>query len=249
MSPTLDAAGFVLDVPLIGAAEATERVLRHWQDGALLAELPDGRWLLSLPEPVPTRVDRAPGEPLRAVGGALVAEGADRGAVGELAVVSGSLTRRHVIAELRTLDPSEKLDLSGLTLHRLGPVGTPVVAEPVETEPPAPPAVDLRAAAGIAEPSELAGRLLHEHGRTVPPAARAALMIVVLALLLLVLGGATHTPVLLPAALGAGVGLALVPYARAGIAGKGRRAAHAPSAEAPAPERRGRWSLFPPALL
>lgn len=62
---TVAAAGFVLDVPVIGAVEAAGRVLAHWQDGAALRELPDGRWLLTLAEPAGTRADRAPGLPLQ----------------------------------------------------------------------------------------------------------------------------------------------------------------------------------------
>ncbi|WP_369182029.1 bpX6 domain-containing protein [Streptomyces sp. Y1] len=164
-NPALDAAGFVLDVPLIGAAEAAERVLSHWQDGARLLELPDGRWVLTLPAPVRTRPDRAPGEPLRAVGGALVAAGADQRALdgGDVLLVAGGLTYRHAIAGMRPLDPAHWLDPTGIAVHRLGPVGTPAAPEPVEEdEALRPPVVDLRAAAGVRERSSWAARLLGE---------------------------------------------------------------------------------------
>lgn len=57
---TVTAAGYLLDVPVIGAAEAAARVLTRWQDGAVLRELPDGRWLFTLAAAVEVRADRAP---------------------------------------------------------------------------------------------------------------------------------------------------------------------------------------------
>ncbi|MFJ9846543.1 bpX6 domain-containing protein [Kitasatospora sp. NPDC101155] len=263
----VDAAGFVLDVPVIGAAEAAERVLRYWQDGARLAELPDGRWLLALTEPVRSRADRSPGEPLRAVGGALVAAGASEGAAaGELALTVGGMTYRHVIAELAALDPSNWLDLSGLTLHRLAPVGTPAVAEPVETDLPRPPALDLRAAAGIPEPSQRAGRLLSERHRrakakaTGPRPYRHLLVagVFVGLLLCLALGGYdrfTDVPLVFPVGIGLLVGLSVAPYARTARTGRAE-ARRARPAGATAGRLTGRppgrsewWSLFLPALL
>ncbi|MGA5823165.1 bpX6 domain-containing protein [Kitasatospora sp. NPDC094028] len=166
-SPTLDAAGFVLDVPLIGAAEAAERVLEHWQDGARLLETPDGRWVLTLPEPVPTRPDRAPGEPLRAVGDSLVAAGADERTRdgGDVVLATGGLTGRHLLAGMRVVDPAGWLDPTGIAVHRLGPVGAPTAPEPVqEDDGLRPPVVDLRAAAGVRERSSWAARLLGERG-------------------------------------------------------------------------------------
>lgn len=61
MSRTVDAVGYLIDVDLIGVAEAGLRVIEHWQDGAQLRAAPDGRWLLVLPSPVTTRLDRSPG--------------------------------------------------------------------------------------------------------------------------------------------------------------------------------------------
>ncbi|MFF2078331.1 bpX6 domain-containing protein [Kitasatospora sp. NPDC058162] len=263
-SPVVDAAGFLLDVPLIGAAEAAERALAHWQDGALLAEVPDGRWLLRLPEPVRTRVDRAPGAPLHSVGGALVAGAGQTGAAGELVVTSGGLTGRHVIAELRAVEPSDWLDLSGLTLHRLGPVGAPVDAEPVETDLPRPAAVDLRAAAGIPGRSRRAGRLLGGPARGaagVRPSwellAVGAFVFLVLYLPLVCLEGVSRVTVVLPAAVGLSVGLAfLLPYARARMERRMRRTAaragrvrppvgaSAGTAATRSVGRREWWSLF-----
>ncbi|MER7673461.1 bpX6 domain-containing protein [Kitasatospora sp. NPDC096128] len=230
----VDAAGFLLDVPLLGTAEASERALAHWQDGAQLAELPDGRWLLRLPEPERTRADRAPGAPLHSVGGALVAGPGQAGAAGELVLTAGGLTERHVIAELRAVQPADWLDLSGLTLHRLGPVGTPVDTEPVETDLPSPAAVDLRAAAGIPGRSRRAGRLLGEQpGRGdagVRPSrellAVGALVLLVLYLPLVCLEGFSRVTAVLPAAVGLSVGPAfLLPHARARVDRRMRRTA------------------------
>ncbi|MFD0274002.1 bpX6 domain-containing protein [Kitasatospora sp. NPDC127111] len=164
---TVAAAGFVLDVPVIGAAEAAGRVLAHWQDGAELRELPDGRWLLTLAEPVGTRADRAPGLPLRrAGGGALVAVGSEGAEVaehgpGQLVLTTAGRTDTHRIAGLTVLDPSGWLDPTGLTPHRPRPVGAAPepTAEPVLEALPPRPRPDLRAAAGIRPRSERARRL------------------------------------------------------------------------------------------
>ncbi|WP_380282061.1 bpX6 domain-containing protein [Kitasatospora purpeofusca] len=167
----MNAAGFVFDVPLIGAAEAADRVLGLWCDGARLRELPDGRWLLTLPEPVRMRADRAPGLPLERTGhGALAACGASGGAAGpgQLLLVDADLTITHVMDELPEVDPSDWLQLTGLTLHRPSPLGVAPAPEavPVEESVPTAPRPDLRAAAGIRPTSDRARRLTAEE----PPA-------------------------------------------------------------------------------
>ncbi|WP_371501553.1 bpX6 domain-containing protein [Kitasatospora sp. NBC_00374] len=154
------AAGFVLDLPVIGPAQAAERVLELWQDGARLGELPDGCWLLRLPDPVELRPEQAPGLPVRAVGGALVAVGAEdaRAEDGELVLLRGGVLQRHRIAGLPALDPAEWLDLTGLTVRRLAPLTAPVRPEPVVDGRPAKAEPDLRAAARIGPRSERARR-------------------------------------------------------------------------------------------
>ncbi|MER5351025.1 bpX6 domain-containing protein [Kitasatospora sp. NPDC002551] len=171
----MNAAGFVLDVPLIGAAEAADRVLALWRDGARLRELPDGCWLLTLPEPVPTRAGRAPGLPLERTGhGALTAPGVPAGAAGPGRAVLGRAT--HVLDELPEVDPSGWLLLTGVTPHRPRPLGVAPVPEaaPVEESLPAVPRPDLRAAAGIRPTSERARRLTAEEPPAEAPTATGA---------------------------------------------------------------------------
>ncbi|MFC5664859.1 bpX6 domain-containing protein [Kitasatospora misakiensis] len=172
---TVLAAGFVLDVPLIGVPEAAERVLELWCEGARLNELPDGRWLLQLPDPVRTRADRAPGVPLERTGhGALAAVGAPfhtAAGAGQLILIQGDLTVTHTIDGLPSPDPADWLLLTGLTLHRPGPLGVAPAsgAAPVEESLPVTLRPDLRAAAGIRPTSARARRL----AAVEPPAAEA----------------------------------------------------------------------------
>ncbi|KOU34460.1 bpX6 domain-containing protein [Streptomyces sp. WM6368] len=160
------ATGFVLDVPVIGPAEAAGRAIDSWQDGAELRQLPDGRWLYVLAAPVEIRADRAPGLPVvRTDRGAYAAVGADTraAAAGQLAVATGGVTVIHPIAELAELDPAGWLDLSGITLHRPRPAGAAEhEADPVVEAVPQPPEPNLRAAAGIAPRSERARRLTED---------------------------------------------------------------------------------------
>ncbi|MFJ4668469.1 hypothetical protein [Kitasatospora purpeofusca] len=168
---TVLAVGFVLDVPLIGVPEAAERVLDLWRADARLCELPDGRWLLLLPEPVRTRPDLAPGLPLERTG-----HGAPTGAPGpgprsaavtadgRLVLTEGGATVVRVVAELPALDPADWLDPTGLALHRPRPLGAAPAPEapPVEDSVPAVARPDLRAAAGVRPRSERARRLTAE---------------------------------------------------------------------------------------
>ncbi|MFB7621043.1 bpX6 domain-containing protein, partial [Kitasatospora sp. NPDC056181] len=160
---TVTAAGYLLDVPVIGAAEAAARVLAHWQEGAELRELPDGRWLLVLVTAVDGRAAQAPGQPLtRTPGGALVAAGTgdSEARTGQLSFTAAGLKVTHTVTELAELDPSAWLDPVGLTPHRPRPVGAvePAV-EPVLEALPSRPQPDLRRAAGIGPRSERAHRL------------------------------------------------------------------------------------------
>lgn len=261
------ATGFVLDVPVIGPAEAAERAMASWQDGAELRQLPDGRWLFVLAAPVEIRADRAPGLPVvRTDRGAQAAVGADTrtAAAGQLAVATGGVTVVHRIAELPELDPAGWLDLSGITLHRPRPAGaTEHEAEPVVEALPQRPEPDLRAAAGIAARSERARRLTEDApagprrratpfaGRFRPasapgPWALAAAVLVVPFLLLLAAQGALHGGALL--ALAAGLSVLLRKRdsgAAPGPDGSGGGAGTAtPAPEHGRPRRRARRPLF-----
>ncbi|MGF1432506.1 bpX6 domain-containing protein, partial [Kitasatospora sp. LaBMicrA B282] len=145
------ASAFLLDVPLIGVAEAVERVLGHWQDGARLSELPCGSWLLQLAEPVELRADHGPGLPLLARGGALVAFDAqdEPAETGQLVRRRGGTVERHGLAGLRRLRPAEWLNLEVLTIRQLAVLdATPDPQPPLDAvlERPRP---DLRATAGV----------------------------------------------------------------------------------------------------
>ncbi|WP_030765223.1 MULTISPECIES: bpX6 domain-containing protein [unclassified Streptomyces] len=261
---TVTATGFVLDVPVIGPAEAAERVLASWQDGAELRRLPDGRWLFMRAESVEIRADRAPGLPVvRTDGGAHATLGADATApaAGHLAVATGGMTVVHRIAELAELDPAEWLDLSGLTLHRPRPVGAAEPeAEPVVESLPQQPRTDLRAVAGIGPRSERARRLTEDApagtrrraapfaGRTLsfprtgPFAVAAVVLLVVLPLLVVVgsQGSAFHVGVLL---LAFAVGPAAAHFRKGGkgaAAGPEGSAAVAGTGGSPSEPERGR---------
>lgn len=143
---TVPAVGFVLDVPLIGAPEAAERVLDLWRADARLCELPDGRWLLLLPEPVRTRADLAPGLPLERTG-----HGAPTGAPGpgprsatvtadgRLVLTEGGATVTRIVGELPALEPADWLDPTGLALHRPRPLGAAPAPEAPPVEDSVPP--------------------------------------------------------------------------------------------------------------
>ncbi|MEV0190248.1 bpX6 domain-containing protein [Kitasatospora purpeofusca] len=205
---TMLAVGFVLDVPLIGVPEAAERVLDLWRADARLCELPDGRWLLLLPEPVRVRADRAPGLPLERTGPGAppvastpVPGSAAVTADGRLVLTAGGATVTHVVGDLPGLDPADWLDPTGLALHRPRPLGAAPAPEapPVEDAVPAVPRPDLRAAAGILPTSERARRRTSGRAarwRTVRPislaphdAAVVVVLLVVVPLLMVVLLG------------------------------------------------------------
>ncbi|MFD0532152.1 hypothetical protein ACFQ1I_45360 [Kitasatospora arboriphila] len=88
---------------------------------------------------------------MRRTAGALVALGTDgTGApAGHLLLTTGGRVAAHPTADLPAVDPAGWLDPGGLTVHRLGPVGTPPDPAPVVDAVPAPATPDLRAAAGL----------------------------------------------------------------------------------------------------
>jgi hypothetical protein len=127
------ARALTLDTPVIGEPEARRRVLEHWRPGATVGRLPDGRWLLVLPDETDWRADRAPGLPCE---------------------VRDGLVQLDVAGRREGVDPGRLPGVGvhdwwrpdGLGLVLMTPADEPLRPEPVE--PPPPPArADLRAAA------------------------------------------------------------------------------------------------------
>ncbi|MFJ5230965.1 bpX6 domain-containing protein [Kitasatospora sp. NPDC088391] len=238
---SVDAAGFVLDVPLLGADEAAARVLRYWQDGARLTELPCGSWLLQLAEPVAGRADRGPGLPLLARSGGLVSPDALEGEDGEEA--AGYLVRlhhgvreRHWLADLPPVPLAHRLDTGSLTVRRLASLEREPEPEPVVESLLRVPRPDLRAAARVRPASERAVRARSTDPRTAgaPGFPAGVLPAVGLAAVLLALGWTSAT--LFGASTGPALSIAVV-YAvlvatAAGLAAarRARAASQEPSA-------------------
>lgn len=101
------ADALLLDVALLGEAVVRERVLAAWRPGADVRVLPDGRWLLRLPEPERWRAETAPGVPVRLAPGG-VARWTRHGAAHEAVVTS--LPRVPVEAWVALPGPVEHLD-------------------------------------------------------------------------------------------------------------------------------------------
>src|SRR5262249_49413671 len=97
----VDAAAFVLDVPTLGEMQCRRRVLALWEPGSRLCELPDGRWLLLLPQSRTVRAERAPGLPVQ-------------GADDRYVELRHGTTVVHELSSLRAVDPSAWLDTSAL---------------------------------------------------------------------------------------------------------------------------------------
>lgn len=128
---TLPAAGFVLDVGLLGEAEARRRVLAAWTPGATLRELPDGRWLLTLAAPRSVRAERAPGLVVTERGGVLTAGGAAAGGAppGRLVECRHGERRSLDLRALPAIDPAGWLAIGSRTRVAL----TPLDAAPAAT--------------------------------------------------------------------------------------------------------------------
>lgn len=116
---TVRADAILLDVALIGEAEARRRVLALWCAGTALRRTPDGGWLVLPGTPVEVRAERAPGLPLT---------------LAEPGVVEAPVGGRTVRWRVDTLEPVDVagwVDLDGFDVHRLTPLDPP----------PLPPAV------------------------------------------------------------------------------------------------------------
>ena len=151
------AGALLFDVPTIGVAEARRRVLAAWQPDSTLRALPDGSWLLTLPEPVAVRAEFAPGLPLVKRGDGWSAPGLEAGTAsqeGDLILLprAGNVSSIALTATIE-VDTRSWIDLTGLTVHRLTPL------DRVPEDPHVPiaavklPAPDLRATARLGLPS------------------------------------------------------------------------------------------------
>lgn len=166
---TVTAAGFVIDVALIGTAEAQRRVLAWWQSGAVVRELGPDRWLMSLPTVVELRCELAPGLPVVAREGGYAPADVDIPSTGKLCVLEGGRPVTHDLKDLHVVEPSGWIDLSQLTFHVLAPVQAPPPAPGTVPRASPPPTVDLRSIAKLGVRSSKAqtaiGELTREGGR------------------------------------------------------------------------------------
>jgi hypothetical protein len=132
------ADGYVVDPALTGVAAARARVLAAWLPGARLHDLPDGAWLLSLPEPSDVRAEHAPGLPVR------------RGPDGRLQVWRHGHGHRVDVDRLPAVDVAGWFDLTDLPVVLLAAVH-PAHQEVVVPAPPPAARTELRSVAGVDE--------------------------------------------------------------------------------------------------
>lgn len=169
MTPVLarglvQADGLVLDVELVGQAEARSRVLHVWREGCSLHDLGGPGWLLVLAEPASWRAHLAPGLVLQRRGGALVPAAAPPldAPMGSAAVPRHGAILLVRIEDLDPIDPARWISLDGLVPQWLEPLdGPPPALDLLGTAPP-PVAVDLRSHAGIGSMSDDDERVVRE---------------------------------------------------------------------------------------
>jgi hypothetical protein len=148
----VEASAFLFDTRLLGEAEAQRRVLRLWSAGAVVHRLNDGL-LLRLPIPIPVRCDRAPGMPLVASEGLLLAtplHKEERAALkppdGAAVFVRDGKASVQPLAGIAQEDPALWLDVSDWRGERAQTLGAP--PPPPQDAAPTPP-FDPRAATGL----------------------------------------------------------------------------------------------------
>ena len=161
---TVAAAGFVIDVPLLGEGEARRRVLDSWAIGVTIRLVPDGRWVLILPDAVAVRIERAPGLPLLDVGNILVGVGS-AGAPQQAGTVVFPHQGADVTlstAEMPVVDTSDWIDIATLPLHILRPIDIPAPPPLPIADPQAPSAPDMRSKAGVGARSPKSAKVAGE---------------------------------------------------------------------------------------
>ncbi|MYS82695.1 bpX6 domain-containing protein [Embleya scabrispora] len=158
------AAGFLLDVPVLGPDVAAARVLALWDPGAGLHVLPDGRWLLRLGTERVVRAEQAPGTPLVAREQALTEPGLrpDPGDEGHVVASSGGRRLSLALSGLPVLAPAAWLRVDGLPIHRLPALDAPDPRPDVPIEPPLRTGPNQRAKAGVGRRDARADRIAAE---------------------------------------------------------------------------------------
>lgn len=140
----VQAAGFLIESPILGETEARRRVLSLWVPGATVYRVALG-WLIRLPAPRRVRCDQAPGLPLTAeklqAGRALVGAPFSADQLREIDPPDGALVRLRAgdtlverPSEADRVDPAVWLDVRSFTVVRPSSLG----AEPVTPRAPAP---------------------------------------------------------------------------------------------------------------
>lgn len=146
---TVLATGFVIDMSLVGAAEARRRVLSLWRPGAVVRDF-DAQLVITGLSPSRVRVCDAPGAPLVEQHGMIAAMPlADDEAV-ELSAAGGIVVARAGAARVVQLDPMHVVDLaSWIDLDELQLSDAASLALPPEVaQLPEPPPTDVRALTG-----------------------------------------------------------------------------------------------------
>ncbi|GAA0950719.1 hypothetical protein GCM10009554_51140 [Kribbella koreensis] len=151
------AHALLLDVPTIGAAEARRRVLATWQPDSTLRALPDGTWLLTLPEPLPVRAEYAAGLPLVKHPTGWVAPGLTpvdtAHAADHISIPQAGRVISIPVTATTEVDTRDWIDLSALPVHRLTPLDRAPEQPQLPIAAPTPPTPDLRKAARLGTPS------------------------------------------------------------------------------------------------
>lgn len=179
---TVQAAGFVIDVPLVGEDEARRRVAALWRPGTTVRATPDGQWVVVLGQPVHVRSENAPGLSLVGGAGGLAEPGLQ--AQPDTVVVSRH-GRAHSwpMASLPAVPFTGWVDLGWLPVHRLTRLDEPAAATPI-AEVPVQREPDLRTAAKVRLPSAAARRLAKrkapDPGRRTAVVGVAAILIVLI---------------------------------------------------------------------
>lgn len=151
------AAGFIVDVPTIGEAEARRRVLDILQASDRLLALPDERWVLVAASPRLVDTRHAPGIVLVRQGDELIAAPGPAMTGDLLEYRFGALTAVS-LAGLAPVDHASWFDLGQLL--ELRPLHRDDVPVPATTAPP--PEPDLRARANLGAPDERATAMMRE---------------------------------------------------------------------------------------